>query len=151
MPADVTPTPASQSYLADVAYDTVDTRVGPFPFTTTSVSTGAAIITTDYSGPVLGVVTATNQFTATTIYKTTYSTGGASSTTTYVGAVSTPVTVVTQKYSFPITGINVTQYFTINTTNTTVFNSQNSAVSLMASGLADIVSYEASVVSNSTY
>lgn len=151
MPADVTPTPASQSYLAQTAYDTVDTRVGPFPATATSVSTGPAIQLTDYSGPIITAISATNQFTATTIYKTTYSTGGATLTTTYVGAVSTPVTVSVQKYSFPITGVNVTQYFTINTTNTTVWNSQNTPTSLMAAGLADIVSYEASVVSNSTY
>lgn len=150
MPADVTPTPASQSYLAQVAYDTIEARVGPFPATATSVSTGP-VLATQYTPAIVTAAAATSQFTATTLYKTMYSTGGATSVTTYIGATSTPVTVTTQKFSAPITSVGVTQYFTIVPTNTTVWNSQNSPSSLMAAGLADIVSYTASVVSNSTY
>jgi hypothetical protein len=103
------------------------------------------------SSSALVTVTAKSTLDAPTIYKTAYSVQNVSISTYAVGSVSTSTqyTVYRQQFSNSTVTTNVTQYFTIVPTNTTVFNSLGSASSLMQTvGQNDIVSYKAVVVAD---
>lgn len=133
MPATVTPTPASSSYIANVPLDTVENRVEQIAPITTSTAVA------------LGVLSTANWlFTLPFIQKTAY-TAQVQVSTTFLS--NTPNQFVVSKVfaSQPIVLKAFTQYGQVVPTNITVFGSVNTA-SLQQS---DAVAWTVPVVSDS--
>lgn len=133
MPATITPTPASNSYIANVPLDTVENRVEQIAPITTSTAVA------------LGVLSTANWlFTLPFIQKTAYTAQVQVSTTFFSNTVN-QYTVSKVFASQPIVLKAFTQYGQVVPTNITVFGSVNTA-SLLQS---DAVAWTVSVVSDS--
>lgn len=143
MPAPVTPAFFSNSWTYNEALDTPLARYGAIA----AVSTSTAVTSVNQTGeamfgrPFVQKTAYTNQ--AQTVSTVTISTTG--------GSYNVQLTLSQVFASAPIRLISMTQYHTVVPTNTTVWNSQNTSSSLLATaGQNDLVSYKVAVVSDST-
>lgn len=136
MPAPLTPVPASAGYVYNEPFDTPEQRfMQLYPGATTASVVQYTALSSSAAAPV--------------VYKTTYSWANIVSSAVNTNGVS--LTILTQVYSAPIVYKDFTQSFRVMTSNTTVWNSQNSPSSLLltAGGTNDAVRQRVAVVSDS--
>lgn len=141
MPADTTPTSFSTSRILNLPDGTELTRIAQIQVATTT----AYVPSVNQTGEAM--------FGRPIIYTTTYSVGGTSISTytVYSGANSQTYEITAVKSSAPVLLVSVTQYHQIVPSNTTVFNSLNSASSLLLANAGqgdDVVSYKVAVVAD---
>jgi hypothetical protein len=129
----ITPNEATNSYLVSLGSDTVLWK---------REQLFATLVTTSVLNTAINASSAPS-----TIYTVSYSIANTSLST--YGSGMNAYTVSIERFSTPIQSLNVTHYFTVVASNTTVFNSYGSPSSLLLGAASDVVSYQVSVVADS--